>query len=84
MKEFFSQLRQKAEQSLDMAEIDVSALSELDIKNIIHNLDVHRIELEMQNDDLQRANRELEHARRKYVDLFEFAPLGLSDDRQSV
>lgn len=83
MNDTFSTLRQQAENALEMAEIDVAALSELDIKNIIHNLEVHRIELEMQNDDLQRANKELEQARRKYVDLFEFAPLGyLTIDRQ--
>lgn len=75
MKERFSRLRQEAEHSIDTAEIDESNLSELDIKNIIHNLEVHRIELEMQNEELQRTNRELEEAKRQYSDLFEFAPV---------
>lgn len=76
MNESFLQLRQKAERSVVMADIDVSQLSELDIKHIIHDLEVHRIELEMQNDELQRANNDLEDAKRQYAELFEFAPVG--------
>lgn len=83
MNESFLQLRQKAERSVAMADIDMSQLSELEIKNIIHDLEVHRIELEMQNDELQRANKELEQAKRKYAELFEFAPVGyLTLDRR--
>ena len=83
MKEFFSRLRQEAQDAVDMVDIDISTLSELEIKNIIHDLAVHRIELEMQNEELQRANKELEDAKRRYVDLFEFAPISyLTLDRQ--
>lgn len=43
---------------------------------LIHELQVHQIELEMQADELRRAQIELEEARDKYLDLFDFAPAG--------
>jgi len=43
---------------------------------LLHELLVHKIELEMQNDELQRAQTALEDARNRYQDLYEFAPVG--------
>ena len=48
-----------------------------DIQSLVHELQVHQIELEMQNDELRRAKLEAEDARAKYSDLYEFAPIGL-------
>lgn len=44
--------------------------------NILHELRVHQIELEMQNEELRQAHAALEASRDRYVDLFEFAPIG--------
>jgi hypothetical protein len=41
-----------------------------------HELDVHRVELEMQNEELRRSHRALEEACDRYVDLYDFAPSG--------
>ena len=43
---------------------------------LIHELQVHQIELETQAEELTRSHRALEESRDKYLDLYEFAPLG--------
>ena len=54
-----------------------------DIDAIVHELRVHQIELEMQNEELRRAQLELDAQREKYFELFDLAPVGyltLSDE----
>ena len=43
---------------------------------LMHELLVHKVELEMQNEELRRANIEMEEARDHYRDLYELAPIG--------
>ncbi len=47
-----------------------------DEKRLMHELQVHQIELEMQNEELRRANETAETALRKYTMLHDFAPMG--------
>ena len=61
---------------VETEEIDISTLTENEIKSIIHNLDVHRVELEMQNDQLQCALAQVEETKNRFEELFEFAPNG--------
>jgi PAS domain S-box-containing protein len=43
---------------------------------LMHELLVHKVELEMQNEELRSAHIAMEEARDRYVDLYEFAPVG--------
>ena len=67
-------LREKAEEILQNQFNPVKDQSEID--DYIHELRVHQIELEIQNQELQAAQIKLEDSRRKYFDLYNFAPVG--------
>ncbi len=51
-------------------------LSPEESRKALHELRVHQIELEMQNDALREAQRALEESRDRFADLYEFAPVG--------
>jgi PAS domain-containing protein len=70
-------LRLKAEEQLrkNQQKADKLAL-ESDVKKLLHELQVHQIELEMQNEELRQANEAAEAALKKYTMLYDFAPMG--------
>ncbi len=79
LKEKSSGLRKRAEESLRRKVADredISALSPEEVQRLVHELRVHQIELEMQNDELRRAQLEAEESRDRYLDLYDYAPVG--------
>ena len=49
---------------------------EVDTKRLLHELQVHQIELETQNEQLRQAQTDLEASLTRFADLYEFAPVG--------
>jgi PAS domain S-box-containing protein len=49
---------------------------ESETRRFVHELQVHQIELEMQNEELAQSRAELEAALRQYTGLYDFAPVG--------
>src|SRR5258707_82306 len=50
--------------------------AEGDVVEVLHKLQVHRAELEMQNRELRESREALEASHARYADLFDFAPVG--------
>ncbi len=72
-----SELRQRAEQRLQEQLVNMADFSLEDAKRLIHELHIHQIELELQNEELRVTQLALETSRGKYSDLYEFSPVGL-------
>ncbi len=71
-----SALRRRAEERLRENPVDPATLSADESRRMIHELQVHQIELEMQNDELRRAQEELYASRTRYFSLYDLAPVG--------
>lgn len=70
-------LRIKAEELLKEKQKKADQLAlETDAKKLLHELQVHQIELEMQNEELRKAYDTAEAALKKYTMLYDLAPLG--------
>jgi len=69
-------LRAVAEKKVARSAGKTSPLKKHDLDKLVHELEVHQVELEMQNDELRRAQVELEAARERYFELYDLAPVG--------
>jgi PAS domain S-box-containing protein len=70
-------LRQRAEEQLSQRKPEINKMvSEADMLKLIHELEVHQVELELQNEELVLANNKARAATEKYEELYDFAPSG--------
>ncbi|HBA54934.1 MAG TPA: hypothetical protein DCZ04_10925, partial [Syntrophorhabdus aromaticivorans] len=68
-------LRKRAGNKVRMPDT-MKTFSPDEAQEMLHELQVHQIELEMQNDELRRTQEELEASRERYFDLYDLAPVG--------
>ena len=74
-----SELRRRAEQKAQGEVQDVGKLSREDMAEALQELHIHRIELELQNEDLKQTQLELQQARDSFASLYDLAPVGLCE-----
>ncbi|MEI6155124.1 MAG: PAS domain S-box protein, partial [Deltaproteobacteria bacterium] len=73
-------LRKRAEETvrerIARSPENLEARSSEEMRQILHELEVHQIELEMQNEELRQTRMKAEAARVRYFDLYDMAPVG--------
>lgn len=69
------ELRQRAEHKLAIMANDTSVPAKTEEKKLLHELQVHKIELQMQNETLQEVRAVAEQAKERYTELFDLAPI---------
>ena len=81
-----AKLRRRAEERLREQQPQTGqARTEADTQRLVHELQVHEIELAMQNEELRKARDEMEAGLEKYSNLYDFAPVGyLTLDREGT
>lgn len=72
----FHDLRSRAENKLQDSLSNFDNYSLKDIKSLIHEIQVHQVELEMQNDELIRTQYELKKSEMRHEYHYNFVPIG--------
>ena len=67
---------QPADKPLQVGDVVGPMRPEIELKRLVQELEVHQLELEMQNEELRQAQEALETSRNAYAELYDFAPAG--------
>ena len=71
-----AELRRRAMETLKSESPSMEKMPVEDVRKLVEELQIHQVELEMQNEELRSVQWELEQSREKYSDLYDFAPVG--------
>jgi PAS domain-containing protein len=69
-------LRKRAEAKVAAGNQAFEDMSAAEMSTLIHELRIHQVELEMQNEELRKSQAETERSRKAYQDLWELSPIG--------
>jgi PAS domain S-box-containing protein len=75
-KENIIELRRQAKERLVGRERQIENLKRVDLATLAQELAVHQVELEIQNEELKAARTAAEEVRDRYLDLYDFEPVG--------
>ncbi len=78
-KDRLDELRRRAEKALKSRDGDSQDPLEFDLIRLLHELEVHHVKLELQNEELRSARDALEQSGKRYADLYQHAPVGCLD-----
>jgi len=70
------ELRERAERQREQEAQEMPDIPPEEVRKLVHELRTHQIELEMQNEELRRTQRDLVESRDEYSDLYDVAPVG--------
>ena len=69
-------LRERAEEELHGSSTDIKSMTAERMQRLVQELQIHQMELEIQNQELREVQFELAESRDRYLDLYDFAPVG--------
>src|SRR5574343_341048 len=77
MADYVQQIKDRAEKIIDFTPEEISQITPDEIQRIFYDLQIHQIELKMQNQELRYAQEELTRSRNNYHHLFHQLPIGI-------
>lgn len=81
----FYNLRKRAEELLAEAHPLSTSQAMNELSGLLHELDTYRIELELQNDELLKSQKQLQDLTQEYIGLYDLSPVGyLSLDSEGI
>ena len=71
----YRRLRRQADHIVNKEPVELTEEEKLDLLRLTHELELARTELEVQNEELRRAARNLEAVSSEFYELYESAPM---------